>query len=98
LLPLGAGALAGNPFDVDREFLSKELGFGGIIENSLVAVSDRDFVIEILFWASMTSQHLSRLAEDLIIYGTAEFGFVQLADAYSYFPFKIELTTGPALR
>ena len=86
LLPLGAGALAGNPFKVDREFLAKELGFEGIIENSLVAVSDRDFVTEFLFWSSLTSQHLSRLAEDLIIYGTAEFGFVQLADAYSYFP------------
>ena len=84
LLPLGCGALAGNPFNVDREFLQHELGFDGIIENSLVAVSDRDFVIEFLFWASLTSQHLSRFSEDLIIYGTAEFGFVQLADAYSY--------------
>jgi argininosuccinate lyase len=83
LLPLGCGALAGNPFNVDREFLATELGFGGIIENSLVAVSDRDFVTEFLFWASLCSQHLSRLAEDLIIYGTAEFGFVTLADAYS---------------
>jgi argininosuccinate lyase len=83
LLPLGSGALAGNPFNVDREFLATELGFEGIIENSLVAVSDRDFVTEFLFWSSLTNQHLSRLAEDLIIYGTAEFGFVQLADAYS---------------
>ena len=88
LSPLGAGALAGNPFNVDREFLAAELGFGGIIENSLVAVSDRDFVTEFLFWSSLTSQHLSRFAEDLIIYGTAEFGFVQLADAYSYVPLK----------
>jgi len=86
LSPLGAGALAGNPFGVDREFLAQELGFEGIIENSLVAVSDRDFVTEFLFWSSLTSQHLSRFAEDLIIYGTAEFGFVQLADAYSYLP------------
>ena len=83
LLPLGCGALAGNPFKVDREFLAKELGFEGIIENSLVAVSDRDFVTEFLFWSSLTGQHLSRLAEDFIIYGTAEFGFIQLADAYS---------------
>ena len=99
LLPLGSGALAGNPFNVDREFLAKELGFDGIIENSLVAVSDRDFVTEFLFWASLTSQHLSRLAEDLIIYGTAEFGFVQLADAYSY-PSRLPLTdirTGSSL-
>lgn len=86
LLPLGCGALAGNPFNIDREFLQHELGFGGLIENSLVGVSDRDFVIEFLFWASLTSQHLSRFSEDLIIYGTAEFGFVQLADAYSYVP------------
>jgi argininosuccinate lyase len=86
LLPLGCGALAGNPFNVDREFLQDKLGFEGIIENSLVAVSDRDFVIEFLFWASLTSQHLSRFSEDLIIYGTAEFGFIQLADAYSYPP------------
>jgi argininosuccinate lyase len=83
LSPLGCGALAGNPFNVDREFLAQELEFEGIIENSLVAVSDRDFVTEFLFWTSLTSQHLSRLAEDLIIYGTAEFNFVQLADAYS---------------
>ena len=86
LLPLGSGALAGNPFNIDREFLAKELGFNGIIENSLVSVSDRDFVTEFLFWASLTSQHLSRLAEDFIIYGSGEFKFIQLADAYSYSP------------
>jgi argininosuccinate lyase len=82
-LPLGSGALAGNPFNVDREFLRCELGFDGIMPNSLYNVSDRDFVAEFLAWASLTMIHLSRWAEDLIIYSTAEFGFVKLADAYS---------------
>ncbi|KAI9007205.1 L-Aspartase-like protein [Gaertneriomyces semiglobifer] len=82
-LPLGSGALAGNPFSVDREFLANELGFESIIPNSLLAVSDRDFIAEFLFWASLTMVHLTRFAEDLIIYSSAEFGFVQLADAYS---------------
>ncbi|KAJ1979668.1 argininosuccinate lyase [Dimargaris xerosporica] len=83
VLPLGAGALAGNPFQVDREFLARELGFRGVIENSLLAVSDRDFVSEFLFWASLTANHISRFAEDLIIYSSSEFGYVSLADAYS---------------
>lgn len=83
ICPLGSGALAGNPFPIDREFLAKELGFTAISSNSLDAVSDRDFVVEYLFWASMTTSHLSRWAEDLIIYSTKEFGFVTLSDAYS---------------
>ncbi|KAJ1926463.1 argininosuccinate lyase [Tieghemiomyces parasiticus] len=83
LLPLGSGALAGNPFCVDRELLASELGFRGVIQNSLVAVSDRDFVSEFLFWASLTMVHVSRFAEDLIIYSSSEFGYVTLADAYS---------------
>lgn len=82
VLPLGAGALAGNPFAVDRAFLRDELGFGGIMMNSLQAVSDRDFVAEFLSWGALTMNHISRWAEDLIIYSTAEFGFVTLADAY----------------
>lgn len=81
--PLGAGALAGHPYGVDREFIASELGFSGVIGNSLTAVSDRDFVIETMFWGSLVSNHLAKLSEDLIIYSTAEFGFVQLADAYS---------------
>ncbi|OBA20291.1 argininosuccinate lyase [Metschnikowia bicuspidata var. bicuspidata NRRL YB-4993] len=81
--PLGAGALAGHPYGMDREFLAAGLGFGGVIGNSLVAVSDRDFVVETLFWSSLFMNHISRFSEDLIIYSTAEFGFVQLADAYS---------------
>jgi len=81
--PLGAGALAGNAFGVDREWLQQELGFARIYENSLDAVSDRDFVVEYLFCASLLAVHLSRLAEDLIIYSTDEYGWAQIDDAYS---------------
>lgn len=81
--PLGSGALAGHPFGIDREFLASELGFSGIIGNSLTAVADRDFVVEVLFWGSLVLNHLSKFSEDLIIYSTAEFGFIKLADAYS---------------
>jgi len=83
VLPLGCGALAGNPFVVDREFLRKELGFQTIAENSLWGVGDRDFIAEFLMWSSLAMTHISRMAEDLIIYSTAEFGFVTLSDAYS---------------
>ncbi|KAG8737975.1 argininosuccinate lyase [Ceratobasidium sp. 414] len=83
VLPLGSGALAGNPFGVDREFLAKELGFQSIAENSLWGVSDRDYIVEFLMWSSLAMTHASRMAEDLIIYSTAEFGFIQLNDAYS---------------
>lgn len=82
-LPLGNGALAGNPFAIDRQQLAKDLGFAAITPNSLDGVSDRDFIAEFLFWATLTMLHLSRLAEDLIIYSSREFGFVTLADAYS---------------
>ena len=82
-LPLGSGALAGNPFNIDRDFLAAELGFASVAPNSLDAVSDRDFVAEFLFWASLTMLHLSRWSEDLIIYSSREFGFVVVADAYS---------------
>ena len=82
MLPLGCGALAGNPFSVDREFLRKDLGFASLAENSLWGVADRDFVAELMMWASLAMTHLSRMAEDLIIYSTAEFGFVTLSDAY----------------
>jgi len=83
VLPLGSGALAGNPFPVDRHFLAKQLGFTKVSLNSMDAVGDRDFIAEVLFWASLCSVHLSRFAEDLIIYSSREFGFVQQADAYS---------------
>ena len=82
VLPLGSGALAGNPFVVDREFLAKELGFDSISENSFYGVGDRDFVAEFMMWASLAMSHMSRISEDLIVYSTAEFGFVTLSDAY----------------
>eukprot|EP00877_Chromochloris_zofingiensis_P009694 jgi/Chrzof1/4979/Cz15g07080.t1 len=83
-LPLGSGALAGNPFLVDRQFIAKELGFiGGVCPNSMDAVSDRDYVAETLFFASLHLVHLSRWAEDLIIYSSGQFGFVQCSDAYA---------------
>ncbi|KAI7837903.1 hypothetical protein COHA_008284 [Chlorella ohadii] len=83
-LPLGSGALAGNPFGVDRKFLSHELGFEGrVCPNSMDAVSDRDFVAEFLFAASLHLVHLSRWAEDLIIYSSGQFKFVQCSDAYA---------------
>uniref|UniRef100_A0AAF6Z195 Argininosuccinate lyase n=2 Tax=Bos TaxID=9903 RepID=A0AAF6Z195_BOVIN len=83
VLPLGSGAIAGNPLGVDRELLRAELDFGAITLNSMDATSERDFVAEFLFWASLCMTHLSRMAEDLILYGTKEFSFVQLSDAYS---------------
>ena len=82
-LPLGAGALAGTGFPLDREMVARRLGFDGLCENSGDAVSDRDFVIEFIGGAAIAMMHLSRLAEDLIIYSTAEFGFVELSDAVS---------------
>lgn len=82
-MPLGSGALAGNPFGIDRETLAANLGFAGPMSNSIDGVTDRDFVIELSFWVSLMMTHLSKFAEDLIIYGTQEFGFVALADAYS---------------
>ena len=83
VLPLGAGALAGNPFDVDRQALAAELGFAAVAENSVDAVSDRDYVVEFLAWAALVQIHLSCLAEDIILWTSREFGFVQVADAYS---------------
>lgn len=82
-LPLGSGALAGTPFPIDREALARELGFVAVAPNSLDAVSDRDFVVEFLFLAAMIGVHLSRLAEDLILFVSAEFGFVALDPAYT---------------
>ena len=82
-MPLGSAALAGNAFGIDRAALADDLGFDAISQNSLDAVADRDFVAEFLFWAALLQTHLSRLAEDLVIYATAEFGFVELDDAYS---------------
>jgi len=80
--PLGAGALAGNPFNIDRQALASELGFDAISQNSLDAVEDRDYVAEFLAWATLVQIHLSSLAETLIIWASHEFGFVELAQAY----------------
>ena len=82
-LPLGSGALAGTGFPIDREKVARRLGFEGISENSIDGVSDRDFVIEFVGVAAIVMVHLSRLSEDLIIYSSAEFGFVELSDAVS---------------
>lgn len=81
--PLGSGALAGNPFNINRVKIAEELGFDGLLYNSMAAVADRDFVVETMQWGAMFMQHLSRWSEDLIIYGSGEFGFVRLSDAYS---------------
>jgi argininosuccinate lyase len=84
VLPLGAGALAGNSLGVERERLTELLDeFDELSANSLDAVSDRDFVAEVLFACALIGVHLSRLAEDVILYASAEFGFLELADAYS---------------
>jgi argininosuccinate lyase len=81
--PLGAGAIAGNALSIDREFLARELGFDGVTENSIDAVSDRDFIAEFLFDAALLGVHLSRLGEDLVYYSSAEFGFITMDDAYA---------------
>lgn len=80
--PLGCGALAGNPFNIDREAISAELGFEGLLWNSMADVADRDFFTETLQWGSILMQHISRWPEDLI-YSSREFSFARLADAYS---------------
>ena len=83
VLPLGSAALAGTSFSIDREAVAKELGFDGVSANSIDAVSDRDFAIEFAGACSILMVHLSRLAEDLIIYCSQEFGFIELGDAVS---------------
>jgi argininosuccinate lyase len=81
--PLGAGALAGCAFPVDRWAIAHTLGFARITENSLDAVSDRDFALDYLFALAVLAMHLSRLAEDMVLFASPEFGFVILPDAYS---------------
>jgi len=83
VLPLGASALAGNAFPVNVHSMARDLGFVDIAMNSMDAVSDRDFVAEFLFWAALLQTHLSRLAEDLILWSTPQFGFVEIAEQYS---------------
>jgi len=83
VMPLGSGALAGVSYNIDREFVAKELGFSQISQNSLDAVSDRDFVLEYEAAASLCMMHLSRLAEEIILWSSAEFNFVELDEAYA---------------
>jgi argininosuccinate lyase len=81
--PLGAGALAGTPHPVDPGFVAKELGLGRIFRNSIDAVADRDFIADFLYAAALAAVHASRVAEELVLWSTAEFGFVELSDEHS---------------
>jgi argininosuccinate lyase len=81
-LPLGAGALAGTTFPIDRHFVAEQLGFERIYDNSLDAVSDRDFILEFLSGAAIVMMHLSRLCEELVLWSSTEFAFVELDDAF----------------
>jgi argininosuccinate lyase len=83
VLPLGSGALAGVAYDIDRDFVAGELGFSAVSRNSMDAVSDRDFVLEYEAAASVCMMHLSRLAEEMVIWSSAEFAFIELDDAYA---------------
>ncbi len=83
VLPLGSGAIAGSTIILDRKLVAKELGFDSVSQNSMDAVSDRDFIAEILFAIAMAGIHLSRLSEDIILWVSAEFGFVTLSDAHT---------------
>jgi argininosuccinate lyase len=83
VLPLGSGAIAGSAYPVSRALLQNRLGFQSLSANSIDAVGDRDFIAEMLFALAMIGVHLSRLAEDLILYGSSEFGFVKFGEAYT---------------
>jgi argininosuccinate lyase len=82
-MPLGSGAIAGSTIPIDREYVARLLDFPAVTHNSMDAVSDRDFVAELLFVLAMVGVHLSRLSEDLILFGSSEFKFVRISDAYS---------------
>jgi argininosuccinate lyase len=82
VLPLGAGALAGTTFPIDREWVAQQLGFDGVTRNSLDSVSDRDFAIEFCACAGILMMHLSRLSEELILWSSADFNFIELSDAF----------------
>ena len=83
ICPLGSGALAGSTINLDREAIARELGFDGVTQNSMDAISDRDYVAELLFDFSLVGAHLSRLSEDLILWASSEFGFITLSDAHT---------------
>jgi len=82
VLPLGSAALAGTSFPIDREFVASQLGFSGISENSLDAVSDRDFILEFLSASAILMMHLSRLSEEIILWSSKEFNFIELDDSF----------------
>ena len=83
VMPLGSGALAGVAYNIDRDFVARELGFSQLSQNSIDAVSDRDFVVEYEAAASLCMMHLSRLAEEIILWSSAEFNFIELDEAYA---------------
>jgi len=83
IMPLGSGALAGAPYPLDRESVARELGFDGVSRNSLDATADRDFVAEFLAACAITQMHVSRLAEEIVLWASAEFGFVKLPDGFA---------------
>jgi len=83
IMPLGAGALAGTVLPIDRKMVAGLLGFSGLSENSMDAVSDRDFAIEFVSACSQVMVHISRLAEELVLWSSAEFGFITIADAFT---------------
>jgi argininosuccinate lyase len=83
VLPLGSAALAGTTFDIDREFLCRELNLESVSSNSMDAVSDRDFVVECIFCAALLMAHLSRLCEELILWSSQEFGFMEISDSFA---------------
>ena len=82
-LPLGSGALAGTTYNTDRDYLAEELGFASVLPNSMDAVADRDFALEFLNCCSITMMHLSRFCEELILWSSVEFSFIEIDDAYS---------------
>jgi argininosuccinate lyase len=83
VMPLGSGAIAGCPFPVDRDVLRAELGFDRVSENSVDAVSDRDWICDLTYAGAMIGVHLSRLSEDLVLFSSTEFGFIRLSDGFS---------------
>ncbi len=83
ICPLGAGAMAGTTFPIDREFTAQELGFAAVYDNSMDAVSDRDFMLEFMSAAAICQMHLSRMCEELVNWSSTEFGFVEMDDSYS---------------
>jgi argininosuccinate lyase len=83
VMPLGSGALAGTTYPLDRQYVADQLGFSAITENSLDGVSDRDFVIELSYCISMIMMHLSRFSEEMVLWSSGEFSFVEMSDAFS---------------